>query len=294
MRKRKLQTVILVLFCMFSFLAAPAKHLDAQENPFNDVSTALGNTTYKAILWAYDRGIVKGTSATTFSPKADCTRANLCVMLYRLYDTQYIDMKLSEFKDITSLGKTNRSAIVWANINDIVKGTSQTAFSPYNGATRANIVVMLYRLANSPDVETGYNPFLDVKSSMGTTTYKAILWAFQNGITKGTSTSTFAPNEVCTRAQIAVFLYRFYQQFIKPMEEEEQALLPDYQDLYKNSDLELEAMQRIITQDLIARGFTNFSVDVIERSAYTKNTIAFQTPPKYYPKSYRIRIKIIG
>ena len=99
--------------------------------------------------------------------------------------------------------------VKWAVNKNITKGTSATTFSPYKTCTRAEIVTFLWRDAGSPMPTTSRHPFTDVSYSMGSDFYNAILWASQNGITAGTSTTTFSPNKTCTRAEIVTFLWRY-------------------------------------------------------------------------------------
>lgn len=89
----------------------------------------------------------------------------------------------------------------------ITSGTSATTFSPNQSCTRGQIVTFLYKAAGSPSV-SGSNPFKDVKS--GDYFYSPVLWAVKNGITSGTSATTFSPSQSCTRGQIVTFLYKHY------------------------------------------------------------------------------------
>ena len=97
-------------------------------------------------------------------------------------------------------------AILWAYCNGVTNGISDTVFGVDNGCTRAQIVTFLYRAAGQPKVENVKNPFTDV--SKNSTYYNAIMWAVENGITNGKTTTTFAPNDTCTRAQAVTFIYR--------------------------------------------------------------------------------------
>ena len=99
-----------------------------------------------------------------------------------------------------------RDAVEWAVENGITKGTTVTTFSPNATCTRAQAVTFLWRAAGSPEPETRAMPFTDIP--VGSYYYDAVLWAMENGITKGTSDTTFTPNMTCTRAQIVTFLYR--------------------------------------------------------------------------------------
>ena len=99
-----------------------------------------------------------------------------------------------------------RDAVEWAVENGITKGTTATAFSPNATCTRAQAVTFLWRAAGSPEPETRTMPFADVPA--GSYYYDAVLWAVENGITKGTSDTTFSPDATCSRAQIVTFLWR--------------------------------------------------------------------------------------
>ena len=101
------------------------------------------------------------------------------------------------------------NSVKWAVGKNITNGTSSTTFSPYKSCTRAEIVTFLWRAAGSPEPTTTRNPFHDVNAVTHSSYYKAILWASQKGITSGTSTTAFSPDQVCTRAQIVTFLYRY-------------------------------------------------------------------------------------
>lgn len=100
-------------------------------------------------------------------------------------------------------------SVKWAVNKGVTTGTSSTTFSPYNPCKRAEIVTFLWRAAGSPEPTITRNPFRDVNAVTHSSYYKAILWASQKGIAAGTSTTTFSPDQVCTRAQIVTFLYRY-------------------------------------------------------------------------------------
>ena len=158
-----------------------------------------------AVEWAVDNGITKGTTATTFSPNATCTRAQAVTFLWRAAGSPEPETRTMPFTDIP-VGSYYYDAVLWAVENGITKGTSDTTFSPNMTCTRAQIVAFLWRSEKSPAAGTA-NPFADVKS----TAYyaDAVLWAVKENITKGTTNTTFSPDADCTRAQIVTFLYRF-------------------------------------------------------------------------------------
>ena len=109
------------------------------------------------------------------------------------------------FVDVAT-GSYYEDAVDWAVENGITKGTDDTHFSPNGICTRAQAVTFLWRTAGSPKPETRAMPFTDVP--VGSYYYDAVLWAVENGITKGTSDTTFSPNMTCSRAQIVAFLWR--------------------------------------------------------------------------------------
>jgi len=96
--------------------------------------------------------------------------------------------------------------VAWAVANGITNGTDAGVFSPNADCTRGQIAAFLWRAAGQPAPATTANPFSDISPS--DYNYQAILWAYENGITTGTSASAFSPDNVCTRAQLVTFLWR--------------------------------------------------------------------------------------
>ena len=97
-------------------------------------------------------------------------------------------------------------AVLWAVQEGITNGTSATTFSPGEACTRAQMATFLWRAAGSPDPVGVSNPFADVDADAYYA--KAVQWAYEQGITGGTSATTFSPEEACTRGQMATFLCR--------------------------------------------------------------------------------------
>lgn len=122
-----------------------------------------------------------------------------------------VAIKLAQTMNFVDVKPTDYfyDSVKWAVNSNITKGTSATTFSPNTTCSRAEIVTFLWRAAGSPTPTITRNPFTDVKYSVGSDFYNAILWASQNGIAAGTSTTTFSPNATCTRAQIVTFLWRY-------------------------------------------------------------------------------------
>lgn len=182
------------------------------------------------VLWALNNSITNGSSINSFSPQSDLTRIEAVTLLYRLssmpngiFETcSYNDgtncsltNQISSYKSvINNIGFTdltgsnkysyNLDAVYWAYKAGVV--SKDNAFNPTNLCTRSQFITMLYRLAGSPSVQIN-NTFSDVPSNSWYS--KAVSWAVNSGITNGTSSTTFSPNNSVTREQAIVFLYRF-------------------------------------------------------------------------------------
>ncbi|MCI9375678.1 MAG: S-layer homology domain-containing protein, partial [Oscillibacter sp.] len=116
-----------------------------------------------------------------------------------------------------SAGKTNpftdvpdnayyKDAVLWALENGVTTGVTATEFRPNAACTRGQVVTFLWRAKGCPEPKTKTNPFTDVSSSSAF--YKAILWAAENNITTGTTSSTFNPGGTCTSGHVVTFLWR--------------------------------------------------------------------------------------
>ena len=170
---------------------------------FTDVPS---NAYYAAaVAWAVENGVTSGTSATTFSPNADCTRAQVVTFLWRAAGSPNPKSSYNPFSDVKS-GSYYYKAVLWAVENKITAGTSSNTFSPDASCTRAQVVTFLGRYEGNPSPSSYSNPFKDVKS--GSYYYNAVLWAVGKKVTSGTSSNTFSPDATCTRAQVVTFLYR--------------------------------------------------------------------------------------
>ena len=159
----------------------------------------------KAVEWAVEQEIAKGTSDTLFSPQAPCTRAQIVTFLWRAAGKPEVKETDNSFSDVKA-GEYYSKALLWASQQGIVKGTGANKFSPEAICTRAQTVTMLYRYAKSPAVSIGKN-FVDVNE--GAYYSNSVKWAFENGITSGTDANLFSPDAICKRAQIITFLYRY-------------------------------------------------------------------------------------
>ena len=169
---------------------------------FDDVPD---DSYYKdAVDWAVDRGITVGASAMKFDPNGICTRAQAVTFLWRALGKPAAKNTAMPFTDVAA-DAYYADAVLWAVENKIVLGVSETKFDPDGICTRAQIVTLLWRAAESPTADSA-NPFTDVAADAYYT--DAVLWAVGKEITIGTSGTTFSPNRICTRAEIVTFLYR--------------------------------------------------------------------------------------
>ena len=117
--------------------------------------------------------------------------------------------KTNPFTDVKA-GLSYTKAVLWAYENGITTGTSATEFSPSKPCTRAQVATFLWRAKGEPEPTIKTNPFTDVAE--GRSFSKAVLWAYENNITTGTSKTEFSPTKTCTRAQTVTFLYRTYKE----------------------------------------------------------------------------------
>ena len=161
-----------------------------------------------AVEWAvtHDPQITNGTSKTTFSPNATCTRAQTVTFLWRAEGMPEPTITKSPFDDVQNPNAWYYKAVLWAYENDITKGTSEKLFSPNDTVTRGQVVTFLWRAKGHPDPAGTGDPFSDVKPSAYYA--PAVQWAVEQNVTKGVGPGRFAPNDGCTRAQIVTFLQR--------------------------------------------------------------------------------------
>lgn len=172
---------------------------------FHDVSRF--DYFYDAVKWAAENGIASGTGRYTFSPDAVCTRAQTVTFLWRAAGSPMPRYRTCAFTDVDSRDYYY-NAVLWAVEQGITTGLTATTFGPDVTVSRGQVATFLYRAASASKPNT-FNPFTDVKTTAYN--YDAILWAYDNRITTGTSDTTFSPDASCTRAQIVTFLYRYYQ-----------------------------------------------------------------------------------
>ncbi len=159
---------------------------------FTDVKT--GDYFADPVLWAVEKKITAGTSATTFSPNTTCTQGQILTFLWRAK---------GEPKPTGTVSGTQyyATAAQWAKEQGLTDN-----FSAEADCTRAMVVTYLWKLAGSP--KTGTSNFTDVSANADYA--QAVAWAVEQDITSGTGNGQFSPNSTCTRGQIVTFLYRAF------------------------------------------------------------------------------------
>ena len=178
---------------------------DPDETPSGSFIDIPSGSYYEdAVAWAVENGITTGTDSMHFSPDDVCTRAQAVTFLWRAAGSPKPESSTMPFTDVPR-DSYFYEAVLWAVENGITNGTSDTAFSPDAKCSRAQIVAFLWRSESTP-ASGSSNPFADVHTSAYYA--KAVLWAVEEDITKGTSATRFSPDMHCTRAQIVTFLWR--------------------------------------------------------------------------------------
>ena len=184
---------------------------------------------YDSIMWAVGSKIATGETDGLFHPELLCTRGQTVLYLWRaagsprnsglsdiIQSEPQVDVPINNrlpnieyatnpFTDVYE-GDLYYHAVLWAVQNGITKGITETSFAPEQVVTRAQAQTFLYRWSGSPRAD-GDNPFTDVFE--GKYYYDAVRWSVENGITNGTTPTTFEPSGILTKAQILTFLYRY-------------------------------------------------------------------------------------
>lgn len=175
-----------------------------QANPFMDVEQS--DYYYDAIIWAVHHipQITNGTSSTRFSPSSACTRGQVVTFLWRAAGCPEPKTATTKFTDVKDSSYYSK-AVRWAGEKGITKGVNKTTFAPNAPCTRAEIVTFIWRASGSPQADNSVQ-FVDIENKAYYET--AVRWAVAERITKGVSSTEFAPKGICTRGQIVTFLYR--------------------------------------------------------------------------------------
>ena len=175
----------------------------AETSPFADVSTDA--YYYEAVKWAAENNITGGIGSGLFGPDLTCTRGQIVTFLWRAAGSPE-PTALSTFTDVAA-DAYYAKAVAWAVENGVTTGTGDGKFSPDAPCTRGQAVTFLWRALGQLTGDTA--AFSDVPADSYFA--QAVAWAAQSGVTTGVGNNLFAPDALCTRAQIVTFLFRAYR-----------------------------------------------------------------------------------
>ena len=167
---------------------------------FTDVKA--GAYYEKPVQWAVAAGITSGTTKTTFSPDMTCSQAHILTFLWRSVGKPASNIANPYSDPDVTESKYYYTPFVWAWEKGMIGDTKHDPDAP---CSRADVVTYLWKLEGKPDAPK--SAFTDVSAAADYA--KAVDWAVANGITSGTSKTTFSPAETCTRGQIVTFLWRY-------------------------------------------------------------------------------------
>ncbi len=180
----------------------------SEEIPFRFVDVSDPTAYYfQPVYWAllHQPPITSGTDGTHFSPNASCSRAEAMTFLWRAVGCPAPQSAQMPFLDVPA-NAYYRKPVLWAVEQGICSGTSADSFSPRLACTRAQVLSFLWHALGNPEPELTELPFTDVPQSAYY--WKPVCWAYGGGIVAGSSSDSFSPNALCTRAQIVTILWR--------------------------------------------------------------------------------------
>lgn len=185
---------------------------DTTQHNFTDV--ALDAWYAESIQYAYENGLMAGTSETTFSPGSVTTRGQLVTILYRMEGEPPVN-NTDKFDDVPA-GQWYTNAVAWAADNGIVSGYGNRKYGPHDGITREQMVTILHRYADIKKVDISKTTNLEKYTDQGKISTYAVAsmkWAVAEGLITGTSQTTLSPSGTSTRAQVAAILQRYGEKF---------------------------------------------------------------------------------
>lgn len=206
---KKFIALTLAMLMLFSLAACGGETAAAAvaDTGFSDVAA---NVWYAdAVQYARDKGLMSGTSDTTFQPEGTMTRAMLATVLYRVAGSP-AGSPAARFDDVEA-GTWYSDAVAWASAQGIVTGYGDGRFGTNDPVTREQIATILWRDQGSPTPAGTADAFAD-QSAMSTYAVDAVAWARENGVVSGMSGNRFAPKSSATRAQVATILKNLLDQ----------------------------------------------------------------------------------
>ena len=199
---KPIKQVLSGILAAVTLFTVPA-YAAVEDTGFSDVAS---NAWYaEAVEYVHDNGLMSGTSATTFSPETNTSRAMLATILYRSSSSPAVT-GAADFTDV-STDAYYADAVAWASANGIISGYGNGLFGPNDPITREQIAAILWRYAGSPSAEAGAD-FAD-ESSISSYAATAVDWARASGIVNGAENNQFLPQDNATRAEVATILYHY-------------------------------------------------------------------------------------
>ena len=181
-------------------------------NPFTDVNTT--DWFYNDVMFVYEKGLMLGTSKTTFSPYGTATRGMMATILWRMEGSP-APKGGNGFSDVDA-GKWYADAITWTSENGIFRGYDNNLFMPEDPITREQLAAIFYRYADYKGYDTSVKGNLSkFKDADKISDYAetAMQWAVDSGLIKGRDDSSLDPQGTATRAEIAAMLHRFIKKY---------------------------------------------------------------------------------
>ena len=207
MKQTKRILSLLLSLCLVLGLIPGTAFAAGGNLPFTDVNTT--DWCYDAVQYAYEKGMMNGTSTTTFSPDGTTTRGMIVTILHRMEGTPTATG--TAFTDVPT-GQWYSDAVSWASANGIVSGYGNGLFGPGDPITREQMAAILNRYSTYKGYDAGtvgsITGFSDA-SQVSAYAVEPMGWAIGNGLISGVGNNTLAPKGNATRAQVATILKRF-------------------------------------------------------------------------------------
>lgn len=217
MKQRRFLSVLLAL-CLVLGMCHGTVFAAGGRLPFTDVKTA--DWYYDAVQYVYEKGMMTGTGATTFSPNNTTSRGMIVTILHRLDGTP--SATGAAFTDVPA-GQWYTDAVAWASANEIVGGYGDGKFGPDDPITREQMATILYRYSRYKGYDTTVSGSLSgFPDAAKTSSYAAdaMGWAVGTGLIAGMDDGTLAPQGSATRAQAATIFMRYCENIIPEREPE--------------------------------------------------------------------------
>lgn len=197
--KRRLSILLLTIVCMVQAYATAVSAAGAEE----DLSL------YRpSIEYLMEKGFIVGTDGEEFDPKSIMTRGQFVTILYKMADCPSVQDFPNPFKDVKN-GSWYETAVIWAQANNVIKGTTESTFAPDEEITREQIATMLFRYDKDFPVARNHLSQFQDNADVSSYAKDAMNWAVAKGIVSGVTEKTLEPKASVLCAQAANMLYLY-------------------------------------------------------------------------------------